>query len=272
MFLASMDHSPSEQLTGDPDCWHNSVLILSEGGEHWELSQKIAHRINGKSNLSKWAGSRDGYKKKFEKELAATIADFPVFLEAISAQERVIEDSFRHMVDELGLSRCVQTSTRNEKTYMSFGPFLRRQSGRSAEELEKVSFEISRVQAVPLIFICHFVLRVHQRLLQTLGVDRPQLDWLDMQLMPNKFPGGIDGRMALLFNAIMSLTTPGLIKGNLRISTLVNSNGDAGNELADNVAGLLRDKIASGNHEFLLGINEAGWEIWEPSMAPMDNR
>ncbi|MEP1933714.1 MAG: hypothetical protein ABJJ37_20780, partial [Roseibium sp.] len=112
----------------------------------------------------------------------------------------------------------------------------------------------------------------HQRLLPALRVDRPQLDWLDMQLMPNKFPGGIDGRMALLFDAIMSLTTPGLIKGNLRIATFVNSKGDAGNELADNVAGLLRDKIASGNHEFLPGINQTGWEIWELSRAPMANR
>ena len=263
MFIGAMDHSPSEQLTGDPDCWHNTVLVLSEGGEHWKLAGEIASRVNNNSNLSKWAGRRDSYKQRFEEALAELIASYPVYVRAVSAQERVIEASVSHMIGELGLSGHVRTFEKNGKPYVGFGPFLKGKYGVKPEDFDEVSYELPRNQALPLIFICHFVLRMHQKLLPLLKTARPELEWLDLQLMPNKFPGGIDGPMASLFYAIMSLASPERIAGTFRMMTLHESKGDAGNELADNIAGLLKDKIESGDRELLPASEAVEWEIWE---------
>lgn len=270
MLLGSMDHSPSEQLVGDPDCWHHTVSIFSEGGEHWELAGEIAQRVKGSSNLSKWAGRKGRYKREFEAALADSIGKYPVFLTAISAQEGIIEASVDHMIYELGLSGHVQTFEKNDKPYVTFGPFLKGKYGIDRENFSEVSFELPRNQALPLIFICHFVLRTHQKLLASLRVTRSELKWLDLQLMPNKFPGGIDGRMASLFDAIVSLTSPEHIAGNVRIVTFLESKGDAGNELADNIAGLLRDKTESGDRVFLNVAEAVHWEIWEPSSGIRD--
>jgi hypothetical protein len=113
------------------------------------------------------------------------------------------------MISEMGLVGLVRSVVKNEKPYLEFGPFTRirlNQSGEGAlkEEAEPATFSLVRNQALPLIFICHFVLRTHQTLLKLTQVERPELQWIDWQLMPNRFPGDINGPMGSLFHAIMS--------------------------------------------------------------------
>jgi len=273
MLLGALDHSPSEQLSGHPAEWHTTVLVLSEGGEYLELVTDLAQRLAQSSALKKWSDKRNHYKALFEEALAAELPKYPVHIRAISAPEWIIGASTAHMLKELGLANFVRPVVRNEKRYLEFGPFQRVRTARLDGEYPKAccepaSFEVREHQAIPLIFICHFLLRMHQQLMPLMQEEWPELEWVDWQLMPNKFPGGVDGPMASLFHALMSGSTgAGLVAGNIRIMTLLDSKTDAGSALADNVAGLLRDKIACGEMQLakptLQGRGASMlWEVW----------
>jgi hypothetical protein len=59
-----MDHSPTEQLGHDPQQWHTTVIILSEGGEHFHLAKAIAENLGLKDGqLRKWSRN-PSYRKK----------------------------------------------------------------------------------------------------------------------------------------------------------------------------------------------------------------
>jgi hypothetical protein len=118
------------------------------------------------------------------------------------------------------------------------------------QDTESAPFPLASNQAFPLIFICHFVLRTHQSLLKLNQTERPELQWMDWQLMPNRFPGGIMGPTASLFHTIMSgVSHQRLVAGNIRLLTLVDNSADAGSILADNIAGLLSEKLKNRNFD-----------------------
>jgi hypothetical protein len=71
MYLGSMDHSPTEQLGEDPQQWHTTVIILSEGGEHFNLAKAIAQNLGlTDGRLKKWSRN-PSYRKKGQFEAAA---------------------------------------------------------------------------------------------------------------------------------------------------------------------------------------------------------
>lgn len=250
MYLGSMDHTPSEQL-GDPQQWHTTVLILSEGGEHWDLATDIARQIGCNNNsLKKWSGKRaTGYKREFERAFTEYIVTYPVHIRAISAQGKTITGCFDHMVQELGLNGLVRRLSRNGKQHLEYGPFLRVSTegtveGKLSRRFEPASFSVPERQGIPLLFIAHFLVRMHRQVLAVVQEDRPELEWVDWQLMPNKFPGDIKGPMAQLFHAIMSGAAHArLAMGNIRVVTFVDSRADHGSVLSDNLAGLLARKL-----------------------------
>jgi len=132
-------------------------------------------------------------------------------------------------------------------------------------ELILVYFDVLERQALPLIFICHFVLRMHQKLMPIIKKLRPEIDWVDWQLMPNMFPGGVGGRMASLFHAVMSgAARQGLVAGNMRLMTFDDARDDPGSSFADNIAGWLSEKLGQGAEGFALPIigDSFDWEIW----------
>jgi hypothetical protein len=185
-----------------------------------------------------------------------------VFVRAISAQARTISKSYPLMIEQLGLSGLVGSFSKNEKPYVKFGPFERV----SVEaKLEPAYFDIIERQALPLIFICHFLLRMHQNLMPIIKKQRPEIDWVDWQLMPNKFPGDVAGPMASLFHAIMSgAASQRLVAGNIRIMTFNNAKDDAGSSFADNIAGWLSEKLSKELEGSALPIigDSFDWEIW----------
>lgn len=252
MYLGSMDHTPSEQL-GDPQLWHTTVLALSEGGEHWELAADIARQIMCRNDtLKKWSGRRRrGYKQDFERALKERIAAYPVHVRAISAQGKTIMACLDHMLQELSLGERVRQCNRNGKSYLEFGPFQNIAFDASTAAKLKmrstpVNFLVAERQGIPLVFMAHFLLRMHRHVLALIQNDRPELDWIDWQLMPNKFPGDIEGPMAKLFHAIMSGAAHArLVMGNIRVVTLVDSRADHGSRLCDNLAGLLSQSLKS---------------------------
>src|SRR5215217_6629293 len=97
MYIGSLDHSPSEQL-GPADQWHTTALVLSEGGEHWQLAADVARRIGCSDEaLRKWSG-RDAargergaeYRSAFERFFVERLPAFPVHVRAISARAKTI--------------------------------------------------------------------------------------------------------------------------------------------------------------------------------------
>jgi hypothetical protein len=268
MYLGSMDHSPSEQL-GDLDDWHSTALLLSEAGQHWALAEKIARCLRMRDGiLRKWS-SNPAYRKngKFEAALSENLDKSDTYVRVISAQGRTIRHCFHQLVAQLGLSGLVEKITnRNEKLYLKFGPFRRVTGPNNETAKDPVYFEIVERQALPLIFICHFALRTHQQLMPIIRRKQPELEWVDWQLMPNKFPGDITGPMASLFHAIMSgAANQRLVAGNIRIMTFNESRDDLGSSLADNIAGWAAEKLI-GNKPMYAAINDSGeafnWEIW----------
>jgi hypothetical protein len=266
-YLGSMDHSPSEQL-GDLDDWHTTALLLSEAAQHWALAQKIAQRLQMRDGLIRKWSSNPAYRKsgKFEAALLENLDKSGTYVRVISAQGRTIRHCFDQMVAQLGLSGLVEKTTRNEKLYLKFGPYRRVIVPNNETATDPVYFEVIEQQALPLIFICHFVLRMHQQLLPVIRRRQPEIEWIDWQLMPNKFPGDITGPMASLFHAIMSgAAHQRLVAGNIRIITFNKSRDDVGSSLADNIAGWAAEKLIRNQpmNPALKGTGDAfDWEIW----------
>jgi hypothetical protein len=268
-----MDHSPSEQLTDDLSQWHTSVLILSEGGEHWQLAADLANRIGSRGSvLRRWSGKRaQSYKPNFASEIMNCLAAYPVSVCAVSAKAKTIKLAIDRMLQDLGLSELLQINpVPGKKIYWEFGPFYRKNASCQGSAVgDPTYFKLPENQAVPVIFICHFVLRAHHQHFQNIRAERQELEWIDWQLMPNKFPNDIDGPMASLFNAIMSgAASQLLVSGNIRVVNFLHSHDDHGSTLADNVAGFLSDKLV--REEYSVEIPEkrgAGssfiWQIWD---------
>jgi hypothetical protein len=166
------------------------------------------------------------------------------------------------MIQQLGLTGLVETFLRNEKSYLRFGPFYR-VDGQS--DPEPVHFEIAERQAVPLIFICHYLLRMHQQLMPIIRKRQPKIEWVDWQLMPNKFPGDVRGPMGSLFHAIMSgAAHRALVAGTIRVMTFNNAKDDVGSSFADNIAGWVSEQIGkdpSGLEFPAIGSSFDG-EVW----------
>ena len=173
----------------------------------------------------------------------------------------------------MGLAGLVRPTVKNNKPYVVFGPFIKAKSvpnadGTLKEDRESATFSLARNQALPLVFICHFLLRTHQSLLRLVQTEQPDLQSMDWQLMPNRFPGDLKGPMASLFHAIMSgASNQRLVAGNITVLTLMENSADAGSILADNIAGLLFGKLEKQDFERAWQIASAhggmDWEIWQ---------
>jgi hypothetical protein len=273
MHLASMDHSPSEQL-GDPDHWHTTVLVLSESAQHWKLAEDIAKQLGCRNGLLRKWSKNPAYRRSgaFEGALKNGLLGREVYIRVISAQAQTIRTSYARMIRELGLTGFVERLVKNDKPYLKFGPFQRIEilgieDGRLEEQSEPAEFEITERQALSLIFICHYLLRMHQQLMSIIQKERPELEWIDWQLMPNKFPGDIYGPMSSLFQAIMSgASHQKLVLGNIRIATFDKSNDDLGSAFADNIAGLFAGILETRDEVSRAAFGELGasfdWEIW----------
>jgi hypothetical protein len=207
-------------------------------------------------------------KGSFEAAVIDTIQNYPVFIRAISANAGTIRACYPSIVAQLGLTGLVTMFRRNNKPYLKLGPFTRvkyasDQQGQLTQSLEPAEFEILERQALTLLFICHFVLRTHQLLMPIIRKTRPEIEWIDWQLMPNRFPGDHSGPMGSLFHAIMSGATHlGLVAGNIRIMTFNQSEADEGSSLADNIAGNLTERLRKKQPTALAKCGDAfNWEV-----------
>lgn len=260
LFFASMDHSPSEQLTGDT--WHTTVLVLSPGPEHSEqLAKRIAHHANPLTgNLRKWSGSNTHYRRRFRQALLQEFGRFPVLVLAVSALEAAIAASEVHFVTELGLSAVYHCNSVGGKEFVEIGPFTSIRNGRHR------TLRLPTHQAKGLLFVCHFVRRMHLRMFEALQEPEMPAHMLNWSFYADKPPGGSGGE----FNTAMGIILgnfPGL--GRIQWGYFLEGDVVETDLLADNLAGLLNNTITRGRFDSLAfaptppGLGDFYWEHWQ---------
>lgn len=243
-----MDHSPSEQVVAE-DVWHTTVLVVSQG-EHFDLAKRLAADLQTQNGLlRKWKRSaRGGYAQRFEDALLHRAPEFPVAIRAFSARGTTVSKFARQAVVDWALSDVVRVETKGNRTTWTFGPFTqvrRDDTQRRGVPIAQVTFPLVEAQAQYLMFVLYALHSTHREMLLRIQTRKPSIDWLDWQLMPNMFPGGVGGAMAKTFEALLSSNRQRL-RGSIRTMTILKSSDDQGAAIADNVAGMLSSKLKAG--------------------------
>lgn len=228
-----MDHSPSEQLTGED--WHTTILVLSPALEHAVLARRLAEQLRPKtSTLTKWTNATDAYRQNFIKEFFRELAVFPVYVFGVSAQEPNIWKSVDRFVGELGLEGKYQRAESPTKgAKVSLGPFVR------ASTRETSTLVLSEKRAAMCLFVSHFVLRMHRRMYEAVNANSPNnpthVNW---NFYGDKFPGPPGENMDLMFQILsgLDLGTGRILWGYFKESDEVETD-----LLADNLAGALNE-------------------------------
>jgi hypothetical protein len=131
LFIASLDHSPTEQLV-DHKGWHTSVLILSAAAEHSSLAHALAEIANPKTRkLTKWKKANRHYRQRFCAEFMSKLDLHRVMVFAISAEESAIAASEERFAKELGGSGHYRRLASEGRGCVSIGPFINARTGES---------------------------------------------------------------------------------------------------------------------------------------------
>jgi hypothetical protein len=234
MLVASMDHSPQE-IPNDRKVWHTSVLLASVSAEQWGWGETLGPLLSPQSkSLQKWAGrSADRYRREFRRQFPRILENSSVFGLALSVGGGTVMDSLPALIGQMALDRNLRVSGR-ETAVVGLA---------SGQE-----FTISTVQAAYTIYLTHYICRMHALIFETMQEnDGAWSGFCDWQISPDNFPGGVNGPMATLFSIVAnSAASLGLVRGNLRVLTHY-LRGDAGTDVCDNLAGMLKDDLVHGS-------------------------
>lgn len=252
LFVATIDHSPSEQLSDDP--WHTSAMIVCNCAGDQELAMWIANKVRPRiGTLRKWSGSRPAYRQGFKSALQEGLKDLEVFVLAYSRnREWIVRNTSGYLewLKERGLYGPSEEGT----NWVRFGPFA--EDGGPPQYIH-----LQEIRAIMAIDIMLYVTRVYQSMRQTKICGHEHLRW---QLFTDKFPG--DGRMEDLFSVLLSIVNRP--NGNIRITRFIESDSAPTDLLADNIAGMLNGILLNGKEEEFsqsdLDIKGAVyWEVFE---------
>ena len=247
-YLAFMDHSITEQLTGRPAAWRTTAIALAEGGEVSDLASRIARGIFPKQpRLRKWSAGRGAGKRRyrvaFSSELARHLPSAKIYLLATSATEATIIQTREQLIRELGIADASQEVMGPRGTSaLRVGPFIHRESG--ADHY----FELPLNRAVMVIWVAHFVARMHRMLrlqLQGAQVEPVVVDWF---FYHDKCAGDSSNASPAM-SFFQTLVSGNISHGNVRSGFFVESDTVEADLLADNVAGLFnssREAAADG--------------------------
>jgi hypothetical protein len=104
LFIASLDHSSTEQLIGSG--WHTAALILSAEVEHSALAHELGQIANPLTRkLTKWTRAYSHYKERFCASLMSKLKLRRVMVFAISAKEPSIAASEEHFISYFGVGK-----------------------------------------------------------------------------------------------------------------------------------------------------------------------
>ena len=263
-YLAFMDHSITEQLAGNPGAWHTTAIALSEGGEVSDLANRIAHGIFPKQpHLRKWSAGRGAGKQRYRlafcRELTRHLPSAKVYLLATSATEAAIIKTRDQLIRELGIADLSQEviGPRGNPT-LRVGPFIHSKSG--ADHY----FELPSNRAFMVIWVAHFVARMHRMLsLQLRGaqIEPVVVDWF---FYHDKFAGDSpNGSPAMSF--FETLVSGNISHGNVTSGFFVESDKVEADMLADNVAGLFNSSREAADGVDLSSLLDSGYVYYEAS-------
>lgn len=229
LFIASLDHSPTEQLIGGK--WHTSALILSAGVEHSALAHELGQIANPLTcKLTKWTRANSHYKKRFCANLISKLDRHRVMVFAISAMEPTIAASEEHFIKELGGTQYYRRHELDGRARAFIGPLVNARTG------EKHTVELPGNQAPMVLFIAHFLRRIHQEMHVALYARTPVcVTW---NFFADKLPNGPGGAFDKALAMLLGLSNPG---GALRWGYFLEGDKIETDLLADNVAGLLNE-------------------------------
>jgi hypothetical protein len=264
-YLAFMDHSITEQLTGRADAWHTTVIALSEGGEVSNLANRIAQGIfPAKPHLRKWSdgrgASKQRYHEAFSRELARHLPLAKVYLLATSATETTITKNREQLLQELGMADISQEIIRpSGRVVLRVGPFVHKELGTDHY------FELPLNRAIMIVWIAHFVSRMHRMLRLQLQNAQPEPVIVDWFFYHDKFAGDSpDTSPATSF--FQTLVSGNISNGNVRSGFFVQSDTVDADLLADNLAGLINNSCETNNRsQDLLSILNSGCVYYETS-------
>jgi len=256
LFMASLDHSPTEQLAGAD--WHTTALILSAGMEHAGLANAIARVANPRTKmLAKWSRSNRHYRRRFCDSFFSALAEHRALVFAISAEEKTISAAEAHFIEQLGATHHYNRRVSGERERVALGPFI------NAETRETHVVELPSNQAPMALFIAHFLRRIHQQMYAGLvapdGSGGGMLTW---NFLADKPPGGAEKPFDQALTMLLGLED---WRGSLRWGYFLCSDQVETDLLADNVAGLLNEAMRYPNRYFIGNApsNSAGLFYWE---------
>ncbi|MCS3502284.1 hypothetical protein M2189_008206 [Bradyrhizobium japonicum] len=225
LFVASLDHSPTEQLVGEK--WHTSALILSARVEHSALAHELGRIANPRTcKLTKWGRANPHYRKRFCSSLMSALSRHRVMVFAVSATESSIAASEQHFIKELGGTSCYRRDVLDGRARVSMGPFVNVRTG------DQHTVELPGNQAPMVLFIAHFLRRIHQQMHVALSA---QVTW---NFFGDKPPAGAGGAFDNALAALLGLSNQA---GQLRWGYFIEGDIVEIDLLADNVAGLLNE-------------------------------
>jgi len=239
-FLAFMDHSITEQLIGDPTAWHTTAIALSEGDEVSKLARSISRNIFPKQpRLKKWSAGhsirKKNYRLAFARELSHQLPESPVYLFAISATEEAIEKNIDLILKDLRVSHLYHEVQREGSSpWLRVGPF------KHIENDSGHYFEFSRNRGIMLLWVSHFIVRMHRMFRLKLHVASDSMVILDWFFYLDKFAGDTNESSPAIsfFNTLVS---GNICNGNITAAFFKESDTVIDELFTDNVAGLFND-------------------------------
>jgi hypothetical protein len=258
LYLVSMDHCPSEQLSPNID-WHTTVLILSPAMQHAALAHHLASRLRPKTTkLMKWVNATKKYRQTFLDVFFDELVAYPsVCVFALSAKKTAISQSLNHFIEEFGLQDRYRPTAGGS---VSFGPFVRIANG------EPVTVTLSENRAIMCLFVAHFVWRIHRRMYEATNTANPEpISHVNWNFLGDKFPGQLGDDMDLMFTI---LTNCDYSRGRISWGYFHQGGQVETDLLVDNLAGAL-DFAVNHSRPLAQGLKleqPSGlfyWEQWE---------
>jgi hypothetical protein len=199
---------------------------------------------------------------EFFNELARHLPSSKVYLLATSATEATITQTREQLIRELGIANISREVVRPRGTSaLRVGPFIHRESG--ADHY----FELPLNRALMVIWVAHFVARMHRMFclqLQVAQVEPVAVDWF---FYHDKFAGDSSNASPAM-SFFQTLVSGSISDGNVRSGFFRESDTVEADLLADNVAGLFNSSresaVDSPELSSLLGSGFAYYESSSP--------
>lgn len=232
LYLASMDHSPSEQLSGESS--YTTVLVMSPAVEHSGLARAVAGDLRPKQRvLCKWNRATRAYRRNFWPSFTRQFASVPVYVFAVSASDAAVRSNAQRWIDAFGHGRYRNTGAPAGNPIIEIGPVV------DARTQEKRLLTLPENRALMCLHIAGFVLGTQRAMYDAANpgseITGGLINW---NFFADKFPGDLGGDMETFFCLLIRHQRHlGLLRwGAFRESDQVETD-----LLADNLAGLLNE-------------------------------